>query len=54
MDLATVVEASVDGVALSGLWNYRFASPLFEFTSPGPDVALWPEYAGTHQAVSEG
>jgi hypothetical protein len=54
MDQATVIEATYDGRPLQGLGNYRFQSDLFEYTEPPPDQALWPDYAGTHQAVADG
>ena len=54
MDHATVLWAAVDGRPLTGLWNYRFMSPFFEYTAPGPEDALWPDYAGTHMAVADG
>jgi hypothetical protein len=41
IDHVTDLEAVVDGRALQGLANYRFASPMYEYTSPPADQALW-------------
>jgi len=54
VDRVTEVEATVDGVPLNGVWNYRFPSPFFQYTAPPPSEALFPEYAGTHRAVADG
>jgi hypothetical protein len=52
IDHVTVVEASVDGVAVQHLDSYRVQSPLFQFTLP-PDNVLGLD-PGTTPSVSDG
>jgi hypothetical protein len=47
MDWVTEMEARVDGRALQDLGSYRFPSPIFSFTAPEAEHALFPVYAGT-------
>lgn len=52
IDHVTIKEASVDGVQLQDLDNYRVESPLFEFTLPKNNILGLP--AGSSPSVSDG
>lgn len=55
VDNIVLVEASLDGVALEGLRNFRFQSPIFSFTSPtDPAEAVVPTYTGFHEKAIAG
>jgi hypothetical protein len=51
-DKAAVLEASVDGVPLQGLQNYRAESPLFNVTFPERNILGIP--GGSSEAVADG
>jgi len=46
------VYCEINGVPVPNLWNYRAASPQFEFTAPTPWI--WGEVGGKAMAVSDG
>ena len=46
------VYCEIDGVPVPNLWDYRAASPQFEFTAPTPWI--WGEVGGKATAVSDG
>jgi hypothetical protein len=46
------VYCEIDGVPVPNLWDYRAASPQFEFTAPTPWI--WGETGGKGTAVSDG
>ena len=52
IDQVTLVEATVDGVKLDDLKNYRVQSPLFNFTYPENNLGGVP--SGPSQAVADG
>ena len=52
IDTVTTVEASIDGVPLQNLSNYRVQSSVFNDTLPNDNVLGEPE--GTYLAVSDG
>jgi hypothetical protein len=52
LDQVTLVEATVDGVKLDDLKNYRVQSPLFNFTYPENNLGGVP--SGPSQAVADG
>jgi hypothetical protein len=56
IDATTELEASVDGVALNGLGNYRFHSPdFYYFTGPSDDPdPVFVGGMGTHLAYGDG
>jgi hypothetical protein len=52
IDTVTTLEASIDGVPLQNLSNYRIQSPFFNETLPNDNVLGEPE--GTYLAISDG
>lgn len=55
MDHVTIVEATVDDVALQDLMDYRFQSRFFKFTGPDdPEETIFAGQSGTHVAVADG
>jgi len=46
------VYCEIDGVPVPNLWDYRAASPQFEFTAPTPWI--WGDVGGKGTAVSDG
>jgi hypothetical protein len=51
-DKATNLQATVDGVSIPDLKDYRVQSPVFNITLPKDNTAGYP--AGVTQAVSDG
>ena len=52
IDSVTTLEASIDGIPLQNLSNYRIQSPFFNETLPNDNILGEPE--GTYLAVSDG